>query len=259
MSTSITDAKASGSSSDTNGAKGTGSPTVEELQVKLKEAQDSAETFRKSSESLKTDIESAKEEIAELNEKVRLTSEDRERKADLQDQIATDRKALAKRMRAQAEAGDKDAAAWVATAEAIAEEKFEEFRNKSSQDLTKRELEKDFEARDEFLEIQAAARSMSVEEFKKILNPHAKHYPSSTYTPLRQAKLAFDLLKEREGLSAEKAKLEEEKKQHQQFRDGGTGHEAGGAGASGKKDWSKPGAWRDAKTPQEQEQSLSRI
>ena len=247
-----------GSPASNNGANGAGSPTVEELQVKLKEAQDSAETFRKSSESLKSDIETAREEIAELNEKVRLTAEDKERKADLQAQITTDRKALAKRMRAQAEAGDKDAAAWVATAEAIAEEKFNEFQQKSSQEMTKRELEKDFESRDNLLETEAKARNLSVEDFRKILNPHAKHYPKEVYTPYKQAKLALELLKEKESFSKEKATLEEEKVKHAQFREGGTGHD-GKVVNPNKKDFSKPGSWQEAKTPQEQEQSLYSI
>lgn len=241
-----------------NGANDAGSPTVEELQAQLKEAQGAAEGFRKETETLKSDIESTREELTELNEKVRLSQEDRDRKTDLTKQLNEDRKALAKRFRAQAEAGDKDAAAWLAAAEAIAEEKFAEFHQKSVKEMTEREMVRDFKTRDEMLASNAAKRSLSVEEFKKLVNPYAKHYPKTTYAPSDQLKLAIELMEKEEGIQVKAKEIETEKAKNANFRDGGTGNDTK-LGDGKKKDFSKIGGWQDAKTPQEKEQSLYSI
>ncbi len=237
-----------------DGVKVGDAPTPEALLA----ANKVAEQYRKEAETLKEEIASTREELAELNEKVRLSQEDRDRKAELTKTLAEDKKALAKRFRAQAEAGDKDAAAWVAAAEAIAEEKFAEFHQKSVKEMTEREMARDFKTRDEMLATHAAKRNLSVEEFKKQVNPYAKHYPKTTYSPSDQLRLAIELMEKEEGIAAKGREIEEEKKKNSNFRENGTGHDSKLPGTE-KKDFSKPGAWKDAKTPQEREQALYSI
>ena len=257
MPESLNGAKVSESPTGKDGAKVSESPTVEELQAQLKEAQGAAETYRKSSESLQSDIESAREELTELREGAS-TAATREREAELTRQLKEDKSALVKKFRAQAEAGDVHAKAWLAAAEAIAEEKFEQFHQKSVKEMTEREMARDFKTRDDMLVSQAAKRSLSVEEFKKLVNPYAKHYPKTTYSPSDQLKLAIELMEKEEGIQAKSKEIETEKAKNANFRDDGTGNDAS-VGGGKKKDFSKIGAWQEAKTPQEKEQSLYSI
>ena len=221
----------------------------------LREANKVAEQYRKEAEAAKEAAEEAKEsleemqaEIAELRDKDSKSAADRKRIALLQAGIEDD-EVLVEQLEAQARGGDKVAKAYLAAmerrAKLIAEKVVETH-------FTKREYERDLNDREDWLESKSKEHGMVSDDFFKEISEHAdaslKNYPS------KQARMAYKRWLEVQEVKKGKAEIEEFKKANENFRDSGTSQVGDKSSQkSGKADWSKPGSWKDAKTPEEKE------
>ncbi len=240
----LKDAKLSDSSNDKDGAKDGGSPTPEAL----KAAQDAAEKYRKEAEETKEALEEKEAELEALNEKAKLSETEKRRKALLEAGIEDD-EALIAELNAEAKSGKRWAQAVKAEIRKTARELAQEEIKKV---LSERDLERDFEARDEWLEDMAEKRQVSVKEFKALIGEHADQ--SLKGSPKKQAKTAYLKFLEHEKFQKEKAELDAAKRESQGYRDGGTS----GADKGGEKiDFTKD--WRKAKTEREKEMALHDI
>jgi len=225
------------------GAKVGDSPTPD----KLKAAQDAAEKFRKEAETTSEELEAKREELENLKSQAEKTEAERKRMAKLELGIEEDEQ-LIQQLENQAKNGDRWAKATLAAidrrAEAIA-------RKVVEGGMTKAGMAREFEQRDEVFAEEAKKRSLSVEKFKELLDPHAAPFPTEHYTPLKQAKLAIAALAKEEALAKRELEVSELEKKHGLFRDAGTSQVGD--------DKKKPANWRDAKTPQEKEALLADI
>lgn len=233
-------------SGDKSGANGAGSPPAEQVIAEFK---------RKSEEMAKffDEFKEFKNQFGEVVGKIGNLSQPKDDKAD---KVVADRKTLAAKMRRQAEGGDVSAQAWLAIAEEVADAKFEARMKEDRDNQTKREREQDFEARDKMLEDEAKAAGVSTEEFKNMIDSYAKHYPESIYKPTDQLKMTVALWKKEKEIMDGKREIDEFRQKNQNFRDGGTGNEAGLKSGGDKKGLS---GWRDAKTEKDKEGALAFI
>ena len=224
------------------GVKDGDAPTPEAL----REANKVAEKYRKEAEAVKESLEESKAELAELQEKLTLSESERKRKAMLEAGIDDD-ESLVAQLEAQAKNGDKVAKAYLAAMERRAQKIAEKVVDSH---FTKREYEKDLDAREEWIEAKAKEHSIASDEFFKEISEHAD--ASLKNLPSRQAKLAYKHWVREQDLKKRESDIEEFKKANENFRDGGTAQVGEKeVQKSGKADWSKPGSWRGAKTPEE--------
>lgn len=240
------DANQSESSADKNGANGGGSPTPEAL----KAAQDSAEKFRKEAESVKEQLEEKEAELEKLNEKSRLSDAEKRRKALLEAGI-DDNEALIAELDAEAKKGVRWAQAVKAEIQRTARELA---REEAEKIISKHDLDRDFEARDEWLEEMAEKRQTTAKEFKAQIGKYADDTLKAS--PKKQAKTAYLKFLDHEKVEKEKAEWEETKRKDANFRDPGS-NQNGDQGKNGKPDFTKD--WRSAKTPKEKEMALHDI
>ena len=242
-------AKEAAAAAAEKGAKDGGAPTPEQL----KAAQDKAEEFRKEAEEAKEQLEESKKELEKLEEKSKLSQAEKERKLKLELGISDD-EALVAELEGLAAKGDATARAYLKKmekiAEAIAEKKVKEHLNKA-------ELERDFERRDELVELKLEEWNkgkektdiLTIAKFKEAVGVYAD--PGLAGNPSKQFKQAFEVFQERETFKREKAEHETEKLKSGQFRDGGTSSDGGGK--------TTLKSWRDAKTNQEKEAQLATL
>ena len=247
------DAIAAGSSPDKKGANDEGSPTPEQLRA----AQDSAEVFRKELDDVKERLEEKESKLEELNAKIKADEATavEKRKAELLKAGITDDEALVAELEGLAAKGDVTARAYLRKMEKIAEAVADK---KVKEHLTKAELERDFDRRDELVEVKLEewnkgkekADVLTAAKFKEAVGAYAD--PGLASNPSKQFRQAYDLFVERENFKREKAEHEAEKLKNGQFRDSGTSSDKGG----GKKAQLN---WRDAKTPQEKDALLKTL
>ncbi len=240
------DAIESESSPDKKGAKEEGVATPEAL----KAAQEAAEKFRKEKDELQDKLDEKEAELDKLNEKSRLTDAEKKRKALLEAGIGDD-EALIAELDAEAKKGTR----WAQAVKAEIRKTAREIANEEVKNiLSKRDLDRDFEDRDEWLEEIAEKREMTVKDLKAKIGKFADETLKAS--PKKQAKTAYVKFLEHEKVEKEKADWEAQKRKDQNFRDGGTSHD-GDQGKSGKVDFTKD--WRAAKTSREKELALHDI
>ena len=238
-------AKSGNSPDPKNGANGGGSPTPEAL----KAAQDAAEKFRKEAEQLREERDEKQAELDALNEKSKLSDAEKRRKALLEAGIDDD-EALIAELDAEAKKGVRWARAVKAEIQRTARELA---REEAEKIISKHDLERDFDARDEWLEEMAEQRKTTVKEFKELIGKYADD--SLKGSPKKQAKTAYLKFLEAEKVQKEKADWEEEKRKNSNFRDPGSSQNGDGSGK--KVDFTKD--WRSAKTQKEKELALHDI
>lgn len=237
------DVTESGASPDNNGVKDGGAPTAEAL----REANRVAEKYRKEAEEVTEQLEAKEAELEKLNDKAKLSEADKKRKALLEAGIDDD-EALVAELDAEAKKGVRWAQAVKAEVKKMARELA---REEVETILTKRDLERDFEARDEWVEEIAEKRSETVKDFKAKIGKFADD--SLKASPKKQAKTAYMKFLEHEKVEKEKAEWEETKRKDANFRDPGS-DQSGDQGKNGKPDFTKD--WRSAKTPKEKAMAL---
>lgn len=232
-----------------DGVKDGDAPTPEAL----REANRVAEQFRKEKEELQEKVEQQKLELEKLDEKVRLSESERKRKALLEAGIADD-EALVSELEALAAKGDATARAYLKKMEKIAEAIAD---RKVKEHLSKAELERDFDRRDEALEAEhakwnegARQEKMSLDQFKEKVGEFSD--PGLAGTPTKQFKEAFRLFKRAQDILDREAKIKEAESKNGNFRDQGTAGEKGG-------EKTQPKSWRDAKTQAEKEAQLATL
>ena len=244
------DVNGSGSSPDKKSVNGSGSQPDENVIAELKRKTEEFSTVKGEVSSLKEQLGEAVGVIKSLQAKLDangLLSPKDSKKAET---VVKDTKALVKQLRAQAEAGDQDALAYLSAIEETVEDRankiFEERWNKA-------ELQRDFDKQDDVLKGAAKEEGVDVEALMKLIDPFAEPY--TNLLPSKQTEKALRDYRKDKDMKAREAKLQESENAEKNFRDNGGSNTVN----LKTKDWSKPGSWRDAKTRDEQMQTLHDI
>lgn len=223
------------------------SPTEDSAKVtpeSLRAAQDSAESARKETATLKTMLEDTQSQNEEFKSTIAEIQKQMERDGKTQKGVQ-DASALAKTLRAQAAAGDKDAIAVLESAREIAREEY-------GAASMKERMEASYDQQESFIESKAAEHGITAEKFQLTIDKYAEPYANKL--PHVQAQMAYAAWKKEDSLSTREARILEKEKEMGLYRDPGS------EGASGDK---KPGSqaknWRDAKTPIEKRAALDDI